>query len=47
MKSSTMGASQALIIDNGRVILGRWQDIYFCEFDGLRNRSFYVKVIEG
>ena len=47
MKSSTMGASQTLIIDDGKLILGTWQDIYFCEFDGPRNRSFYVKVIEG
>lgn len=47
MKSSTMGASQTLIIDNGELILGMWQDIYFCEFDGPRNRNFYVKIIEG
>ena len=47
MKSSTMGASQTFIIDDGKLILGTWQDIYFCEFDGPRNRSFYVKVIEG
>ena len=47
MKSSTMGASQTLIIDDEKLILGTWQDIYFCEFDGPRNRSFYVKVIEG
>ena len=47
MKSSTMGASQTLIIDNGKLILGTWQDIYFCEFDGPRNRTFYVKILEG
>ena len=47
MKSSTMGASQTLIIDDGKLILGMWQDIYFCEFDGPRNRNFYVKIIEG
>lgn len=47
MKSSTMGASQSLIIDNGKLILGTWQDIYFCEFDGPRNRTFYVKILEG
>ena len=47
MKSSTMGASQTLIIDDEKLILGTWQDIYFCEFDGPRNRSFYVKIIEG
>lgn len=47
MKSSTMGASQSLIISEGELILGRWQDIYFCEFDGPRKRNFYVKIIEG
>lgn len=47
MKSSTIGASQTLIIDNGRLILGTWQDVYFCEFDGPRNRNFYVKIMEG
>ena len=47
MKSSTIGASQTLIIDNGRLILGTWPDVYFCEFDGPRNRNFYVKIMEG
>lgn len=47
MKSSTMGASATLILSNGKLILGVWQDVYFCEFDGPRNRSFYVKIIEG
>ena len=47
MKSSTMGASQTLIISEGKFILGRWQDIYFCEFDGSRNRNFFVKIISG
>ena len=47
MKSSTMGASQPLIFSEGKLILGRWQDIYFCEFDGPRNRNFFVKIISG
>ncbi|AYE33551.1 secondary thiamine-phosphate synthase enzyme YjbQ [Clostridium septicum] len=47
LKSSTVGTSQNLIINNGNLILGTWQDIYFCEFDGPRNRTFYVKIIEG
>lgn len=47
LKSSTVGASQSLILNNGNLILGRWQDIYFCEFDGPRDRTFYVKIIEG
>ncbi|MGN8938216.1 secondary thiamine-phosphate synthase enzyme YjbQ [Bittarella sp. HCP28S3_D9] len=47
MKSSLMAPSLSLIISEGRPILGTWQDIYFCEFDGPRRRTFYVKVIEG
>lgn len=47
LKSSTIGASQNLILNNGNLILGRWQDIYFCEFDGPRDRTFYVKIMEG
>ncbi|AOR23860.1 secondary thiamine-phosphate synthase enzyme YjbQ [Clostridium taeniosporum] len=47
MKSSTMGTSQSFILNDGNLILGTWQGIYFCEFDGPRNRSFYVKILEG
>lgn len=47
MKSSTMGASQTIILDYGKMILGIWQHIYFCEFDGPRDRKFFVKIIEG
>jgi secondary thiamine-phosphate synthase enzyme len=45
LKSSCVGASQTVIVDNGRLLLGTWQGIYFCEFDGPRQRKFYVKVI--
>ena len=47
IKSSLVAAQTTIIIHQGRPILGRWQDIYFCEFDGPRNRTFYVKTIEG
>lgn len=47
MKSSVIGASETVIIANGRPILGTWQSIYFCEFDGPRNRTFYIKIIAG
>lgn len=47
MKSSVMGAAAHLIISKGSLILGTWQDVYFCEFDGPRNRTFYVKLLEG
>ncbi|PYZ93819.1 hypothetical protein CR194_11785 [Salipaludibacillus keqinensis] len=47
LKASTVGASQMVIIEKGSLILGMWQGIYFCEFDGPRQRKVYVKVIEG
>ncbi|MBE6051946.1 MAG: YjbQ family protein [Clostridium sp.] len=47
LKSSTVSASQSLILSEGQLILGTWQDIYFCEFDGPRHRTFYVKILEG
>jgi secondary thiamine-phosphate synthase enzyme len=45
LKTSTVGHAQTLIISNGRLILGTWQGVYFCEFDGPRSRKFFVKVI--
>ena len=47
IKSSLVGASEVLFIDQGRLVLGTWQGIYFCEFDGPRTRRVYVKVIQG
>lgn len=47
LKSSTIGASQTFILNNGNLLLGRWQNIYFCEFDGPRDRTFFVKILEG
>lgn len=45
IKSSVVGCSETLIVENGKLVLGQWQTIYFCEFDGPRTRRFYVKVI--
>lgn len=45
IKSSLIGCSESVIISNGRLCLGTWQGIYFCEFDGPRQRQVYVKVI--
>lgn len=47
LKASTIGSSQTLIINDGQLILGTWQDVYFCEFDNVRTRHFYVKILEG
>ena len=45
LKSSMIGFSEQIIIDNGRLVLGTWQGIYFCEFDGPRHRKVYVKIL--
>ena len=45
LKASTMGSSVTVIVENGKLLLGTWQGIYFCEFDPPRNRKFYVKVV--
>ncbi|MBP7175867.1 MAG: secondary thiamine-phosphate synthase enzyme YjbQ [Thermoclostridium sp.] len=47
LKASYTGSSVTVIVENGRLLLGTWQGIYFCEFDGPRNRSFHVKVLQG
>lgn len=43
-KSSLFGSSQQLIISKSRLWLGTWQGVYFCEFDGPRNRHVYVQL---
>ncbi|MYL31561.1 YjbQ family protein [Halobacillus halophilus] len=45
MKTSTIGHAQTLIVEDGRLVLGTWQGLYFCEFDGPRNRKFVAKVL--
>lgn len=47
IKASMMGFSQTIIIEEGRMLLGTWQGIYFMEFDGPRIRKVHVKIIEG
>lgn len=47
LKAITTGSSQTVIIQDGDLVLGRWQGIYFCEFDGPRQRRYVVKLIEG
>lgn len=47
VKSSVIGASQTLIISQGKPVFGVWQDVYFTEFDAPRTRNFYVKIIKG
>jgi secondary thiamine-phosphate synthase enzyme len=45
IKSSIIGCSVMVIIENGRLNLGTWQGIYFCEFDGPRTRKVLVKIL--
>jgi secondary thiamine-phosphate synthase enzyme len=45
IKSSLFGASETVIIENGRLKLGTWQSIYFCEFDGPRHRKVWVQIL--
>lgn len=47
IKTTICGPSQTLIIHEGDILFGIWQDLYFCDFDGPRNRTYYVKIIEG
>ena len=45
IKSSLMGCSQTVLIEEGRLALGTWQSLFFCEFDGPRTRSLWVKIL--
>jgi secondary thiamine-phosphate synthase enzyme len=45
VKSTLVGASQTVHVADGRLALGRWQAIFFCEFDGPRTREVHVKII--
>jgi len=47
VKASLFGASQAILIESGRLVLGTWQSLFFCEFDGPRTRQVLVEVTDG
>jgi len=46
IKSSVVGISQFVVIEDGKAILGTWQSVYFCEFDGPRHRRVIVKIAQ-
>jgi secondary thiamine-phosphate synthase enzyme len=46
LKSTLVGASQLVAIENGALVLGTWQGVFFCEFDGPRTRKVHVRIIE-
>jgi len=45
IKSSLVGASETIPVANGELVLGTWQGIYFCEFDGPRRRQLHIQII--
>jgi secondary thiamine-phosphate synthase enzyme len=47
IKATLTGGSQVILVEAGKLVLGTWQGIYFCEFDGPRNRKVHVKVIRS
>ena len=44
IKASLIGSSVSVLVENGGLVLGTWQKIFFCEFDGPRSRRVYLKV---
>lgn len=47
IKATLVGSSENIMIENGSLLLGTWQGIFFCEFDGPRSRKVMVKIIQG
>lgn len=47
IQSSMVGSSVSIIVENSKLMLGRWQGVFFMEFDGPRKREIYIKIIEG
>ena len=47
IKASLMGSSVTVLVEGGRLVLGTWQKIFYCEFDGPRSRKFFVKTVNG
>ena len=45
IKSSMIGVDQTVLIEDGSLVLGTWQGIYFCEFDGPRTRRLHIKLV--
>lgn len=47
VKASLLGSSQTILVENGELVLGTWQSIFFCEFDGPRSRQVWIQVISA
>jgi secondary thiamine-phosphate synthase enzyme len=44
-KTALVGTSQMIFVEDGKLALGRWQGVFFCEFDGPRERKIWVKIM--
>ena len=47
IKASLVGNSETLLIESGKLLLGMWQGIFFCEFDGPRDRTVLISIVPG
>ncbi len=47
IKTSMIGSSENILIEDGKLVLGTWQGIFLCDFDGPRTRKVYIKIVEG
>ena len=47
VKATLVGATELLAIENGALVLGTWQGIFFCEFDGPRTRKIHVRILDA
>ena len=46
IKTTLVGSSELIAVENHQLVLGTWQGIFFCEFDGPRNRRLHVRIME-
>jgi len=47
IKASLVGNSETLLIESGKLLLGMWQGVFFCEFDGPRDRTVLISIVPG
>lgn len=47
VKASIVGSSETVLIEGGRLVLGTWQGLFLCEFDGPRRRRLLIKLVEA
>jgi secondary thiamine-phosphate synthase enzyme len=47
LKTSIIGSSETIVVEKGRLVLGTWQGIFFCEFDGPRTRKLDIRLIQA